>query len=216
MPIIGIDLGTSNSAAAVLRGGRPVMIPSAEGLTLGGKAFPSYVAIATDGQMLVGEPARRQAAANPEGTASAFKRRMGLREMTRLRDREFSPEQLSAFLLQKVKRDAEAFPGEPVKKAVITVFKPLSSALPPLAQIHNPPRNRGDSTPAHGRPVGARSFRFHSSVTSPGGSARWERTSAMQPLRIVLSLLASAMQLSPRGLNFASSPWCCTRVLAAR
>jgi molecular chaperone DnaK len=60
MPIIGIDLGTSNSAAAVLRGGRPIIIPSAEGITLGGKAFPSYIALTEDGQMLVGEPARRQ------------------------------------------------------------------------------------------------------------------------------------------------------------
>lgn len=121
MPIIGIDLGTSNSAAAVLRGGRPVMIPSAEGVSLGGKAFPSYVAVTSDGQILVGEPARRQAAANPDGTASSFKRQMGRREKVRLRDREFSPEQLSAFLLQKIKRDAETFLGEPVKKAVITV-----------------------------------------------------------------------------------------------
>jgi molecular chaperone DnaK len=121
MAIIGIDLGTSNSAAAVLRGGRPVIIPSAEGVSLGGKAFPSYVALTADGQMLVGEPARRQASANPEGTATAFKRRMGQREKIRLRDREFSPEQLSAFLLQKIKRDAEAFLGEPVDKAVVTV-----------------------------------------------------------------------------------------------
>ena len=121
MAIIGIDLGTSNSAAAVLRGGRPVIVPSAEGISLGGKAFPSYVAVTADGQMLVGEPARRQASANPEGTATAFKRRMGQREKIRLRDREFSPEQLSAFLLQKVKRDAEAFLGEPVEKAVVTV-----------------------------------------------------------------------------------------------
>jgi molecular chaperone DnaK len=121
MAIIGIDLGTSNSAAAVLRGGRPVIIPSAEGISLGGKAFPSYVALTADGQMLVGEPARRQASANPEGTAAAFKRRMGQREKIRLRDREFSPEQLSAFLLQKIKRDAEAFLGEPVDKAVVTV-----------------------------------------------------------------------------------------------
>jgi len=119
--IIGIDLGTSNSAAAVLRGGRPVMIPSAEGVSLGGKAFPSYVAIAADGSMLVGEPARRQAVANPEGTATAFKRRMGTREKVRLRGREFTPEQLSAFLLGKIKRDAEAFLGEPVKDAVVTV-----------------------------------------------------------------------------------------------
>jgi molecular chaperone DnaK len=121
MAIIGIDLGTSNSAAAVLRGGRPVIIPSAEGITLGGKAFPSYVAITADGQMLVGEPARRQAAVNPDGTATAFKRKMGQRVKIRLRDKEFSPEQLSAFLLQKIKRDAEAFLGEPVEKAVVTV-----------------------------------------------------------------------------------------------
>lgn len=121
MSVIGIDLGTSNSAAAVLRGGRPVIIPSAEGISLGGKAFPSYVALGADGQMLVGEAARRQAASNPEGTATAFKRRMGRRETIRLRDREFSPEQLSAFLLQKIKRDAEAFLGEPVTHAVVTV-----------------------------------------------------------------------------------------------
>ncbi|NIR31124.1 MAG: molecular chaperone DnaK [Gammaproteobacteria bacterium] len=121
MMIIGIDLGTSNSAAAVLRGGRPVLIPSSEGVSLGGKAFPSYVSITADGQMLVGEAARRQAALNPEGTATAFKRRMGRRELVRLRDREFSPEQLSAFLLQKIKRDAEAFLGEPITKVVVTV-----------------------------------------------------------------------------------------------
>ena len=121
MAFIGIDLGTSNSAAAVLRGGRPVIIPSAEGVSLGGKAFPSYVAVTADGQILVGEPARRQAAANPEGTATAFKRKMGRRDMIRLRDREFSPEQLSAFLLQKIKRDADAFLGEAVERAVVTV-----------------------------------------------------------------------------------------------
>jgi len=121
MAIIGIDLGTSNSAAAVLRGGRPVIIPSSEGISLGGKAFPSYVALTADGQMLVGEPARRQAAANPEGTASAFKRQMGRRVTLRLRGRDYSPEQLSAFLLQKIKRDAEAFLGEPVDKSVVTV-----------------------------------------------------------------------------------------------
>lgn len=121
MTIIGIDLGTSNSAAAVLRGGRPVIIPSSEGLSVGGKAFPSYVALTADGQMLVGEPARRQATANPEGTVTAFKRRMGKRETISLRGHDYSPEQLSAFLLQKIKRDAEAFLGESVKKAVVTV-----------------------------------------------------------------------------------------------
>jgi molecular chaperone DnaK len=121
MAIIGIDLGTSNSAAAVLRGGRPVIIPSAEGISLGGKAFPSFVAIGADGTMLIGEPARRQATANPEGTATAFKRLMGTRQKVRLRDREFTPEQLSAFLLQKIKRDADAFLGETVNDAVVTV-----------------------------------------------------------------------------------------------
>ncbi len=121
MAIIGIDLGTSNSAAAVLRGGKPVIIPSTEGISLSGKAFPSYVAITADGNKLVGEPARRQAAENPEGTVSAFKRKMGKRETIRLRDKEFSPEQLSAFLLQKIKSDAEAYLGESVEKAVVTV-----------------------------------------------------------------------------------------------
>lgn len=121
MAIIGIDLGTSNSAASVLRGGRPVIIPSTEGITLSGKAFPSYVAITADGQRLVGEPARRQAAENPEGTVSGFKRKMGRRETIRLRDKEFTPEQLSAFLLQKIKNDAEAFLGEGVEKVVVTV-----------------------------------------------------------------------------------------------
>ncbi len=119
MTIIGIDLGTSNSAAAALRGGRPIIIPSAEGLSVGGKAFPSYVALTADGQILVGEPARRQATANPEGTVTAFKRKMGKRETITLRGHGYSPEQLSAFLLQKIKRDAEAFLGEPVEKAVV-------------------------------------------------------------------------------------------------
>ena len=121
MTIIGIDLGTSNSAAAVLRGGRSVIIPSAEGITLGGKAFPSYVAVAGDGEIIVGEPARRQQAINPEGTGSRFKRLMGQRDKIRLASKEFTPEELSALLLQKIKRDAEAFLGEPVDKAVVTV-----------------------------------------------------------------------------------------------
>src|ERR1035437_1356669 len=120
MPIIGIDLGTSNSAAAVLRGGRPIIIPSAEGITLGGKAFPSCVALTAEGQMLVGEPSRQQATINPEGTATAFKRWIGRREKVLLRERDFSPEELSGFLLQKIKRDAEAFLGEPVTQAVGT------------------------------------------------------------------------------------------------
>jgi molecular chaperone DnaK len=120
--IIGIDLGTSNSAAAVLEGGRPAIIPSAEGTTTGGgKAFPSYVAFTKDGQLIVGEPARRQAISNPEGTVTAFKRKMGTDYKYKLHGKEYTPQQLSAYLLQKIKRDAEAFLGEKIEKAVITV-----------------------------------------------------------------------------------------------
>ncbi len=119
--IIGIDLGTSNSAAAVMQGNRPVIIPSAEGTSLGGKAFPSYVAFTKDGQRLVGEPARRQAVTNTEGTAYAFKRKMGTDYKYSLRGKDYRPQELSAFLLQKIKQDAEAFLGDKVEKAVITV-----------------------------------------------------------------------------------------------
>ncbi len=119
--IIGIDLGTSNSAAAVMQGNRPVIIPSAEGISLGGKAFPSYVAFTKDGQRLVGEPARRQVVTNPEGTAYAFKRKMGTDYKYSLRGKDYRPQELSAFLLQKIKQDAEAFLGDKVEKAVITV-----------------------------------------------------------------------------------------------
>jgi molecular chaperone DnaK len=119
--IIGIDLGTSNSAAAVMEGGKATMIPSAEGTTLGGKAFPSYVAFTKDGQLLVGEPARRQAVTNPEGTITAFKRKMGEDFTYKIHGKEYTPQQLSAFILQKIKRDAEAYLGETITKAVITV-----------------------------------------------------------------------------------------------
>ncbi len=119
--IIGIDLGTSNSAAAVLEGGRPKIVPSAEGTTAAGKAFPSFVAFTKDGQMLVGEPARRQAVTNPEGTVMAAKRKMGTDYRYKIYGKEYSPQQISAFILQKIKRDAEAFLGDKVEKAVITV-----------------------------------------------------------------------------------------------
>lgn len=119
--IIGIDLGTSNSAAAVLEGGRPVIIPSSEGVTLYGKSFPSYVSIFPDGRRLVGEPAKRAAIANPEGTVWAFKRKMGTNYKYKIYGKEYTPQELSAMILQKIKADAEAFLGQPVKKAVITV-----------------------------------------------------------------------------------------------
>jgi len=119
--IIGIDLGTSNSAAAVMEGGRPTIIPSAEGTSLGGKAFPSYVAFTNDGQLLVGEPAKRQAVSNPEGTIAAIKRKMGTDYKVKAMGKEYTPQQISAFILQKIKRDSEAYLGEQVSKAVITV-----------------------------------------------------------------------------------------------
>jgi molecular chaperone DnaK len=119
--IIGIDLGTSNSAAAAVIGGRPTIVPSAEGTSVGGKAFPSFVAFTKDGQLLVGEPARRQAVSNPEGTVYAIKRKMGTDYKVSIFGKEYTPQQISAFILQKIKRDAEAFLGDKVEQAVITV-----------------------------------------------------------------------------------------------
>jgi len=119
--IIGIDLGTSNSAAAVLVAGKPTIIPSAEGATQYGKSFPSYVAFTDDGQRLVGEPARRQAVTNPEKTITAIKRQMGTNYKVDIAGKQYTPQEISAFILQKIKKDAESFLGEEVKKAVITV-----------------------------------------------------------------------------------------------
>ena len=118
--IIGIDLGTSNSAASVMEMGKPVIIPSAEGTSIGGKAFPSYVAFTKDGQLLVGEPARRQTVANSEGTVMAVKRKMGQDIKLNIYGKEYTPQQISAFILQKIKKDAEAFIGDKIEKAVIT------------------------------------------------------------------------------------------------
>ncbi len=119
--VIGIDLGTSNSAAAVMEGGRPVIIPSAEGAGVAsGKAFPSYVAFTKDNQRLVGEPARRQAAINAEGTIQAAKRKMGSDYKFKVLGNEYTPQQISAFILQKIKQDSEAYLGDKVEEAVIT------------------------------------------------------------------------------------------------
>jgi molecular chaperone DnaK len=119
--IIGIDLGTSNSAASVMMGGKPALIPAAEGTSIGGKAFPSVVAFTKEGQLLVGEPARRQAVTNPDNTIIAAKRRMGSDHIFKVQGKDYKPQQISAFILQKIKKDSEAFLGEPVTKAVITV-----------------------------------------------------------------------------------------------
>jgi molecular chaperone DnaK len=119
--IIGIDLGTSNSAAGSIVGGKYIIIPAAEGSTTGGKAFPSIVAFTREGDLLVGEPARRQIILNPEGTVIAAKRKIGTDFKFHILDKDYSPQQISAFVLQKIKNDAEKYLGEPVDKAVISV-----------------------------------------------------------------------------------------------
>jgi len=115
--IIGIDLGTTNSEVAVMEAGKPTIIKSAEG----NPYFPSVVAFTEDGEKLVGEAAKRQAVTNTEGTVHRIKRKMGKGEKVKIRGKEYSPEQISAFILQKIKKDAEDFLGEKVKEAVITV-----------------------------------------------------------------------------------------------
>lgn len=119
--IIGIDLGTSNSAACVYIDGKPSIVPSAEGATVYGKAFPSYVAFTQNGDLLVGEPAKKQAITNPENTIKAIKRKMGSDYTVEIQEKKYTPQQISAFILQKIKRDTEAFLGEKITKAVITV-----------------------------------------------------------------------------------------------
>jgi len=115
--IIGIDLGTVNSEVAIMEGGKPTLIKSAEG----NPYFPSIVAFTKEGEMLVGEAAKRQMVINPEGTVQHIKRKMGTNEKVKIWGKEYTPEQISAFILQKIKRDAEDFLGEEIKEAVITV-----------------------------------------------------------------------------------------------
>ena len=104
-----------------MMGGKPTIIPAAEGATVGGKAFPSVVAFSKEGDLLVGEPARRQAVTNPDNTIVAAKRKMGSDFLFKIRGKDYKPQQISAFILQKIKKDAEAFTGDKVEKAVITV-----------------------------------------------------------------------------------------------
>ncbi len=119
--VLGIDLGTTNSAAAMYETGRATVIPSTEGPTMAGKMFPSVVAFTKDGQLLIGEPAKRQATANPDGTVFEIKRKMGTDYKITILGKEYTPQQISAFILQKIKKDAETFLGGSVTKAVITV-----------------------------------------------------------------------------------------------
>ena len=115
--VIGIDLGTTNSCAAVVENGTPVIIPS----SAGGRTTPSIVAFTKSGERLIGEPARRQAVTNAERTISSVKRHMGTNWTTRIDGKEYKPQTVSAMILTQIKKDAEAFLGEPVTEAVITV-----------------------------------------------------------------------------------------------
>src|ERR687884_1144571 len=115
---VGIDLGTTNSVVATLEGGEPTVIPNSEG----SRTTPSVVAFAKNGEVLVGEVAKRQAITNPDRTVRSVKRHMGETSWRfRADGKEFSPQQISAFILQKLKRDAEAYLGDQVTQAVITV-----------------------------------------------------------------------------------------------
>ncbi len=121
---VGIDLGTTNSVVAVLEGGEPTVIANAEGA----RTTPSVVAFAKSGEVLVGEVAKRQAVTNVERTIRSVKRHMGTDWSVKIDDKDFTPQQISAFVLQKLKRDAEAYLGEPVTDAVITVPAYFSDA----------------------------------------------------------------------------------------
>ena len=115
--VIGIDLGTTNSCVAVLEGGEPAVIPNAEGM----RTTPSVVAFAKSGDLLVGDVAKRQAATNVSRTISSIKREMGTDTRIKIDGKDFSPQEISAFILKKLKKDAEAYLGETVSEAVITV-----------------------------------------------------------------------------------------------
>jgi molecular chaperone DnaK len=121
---VGIDLGTTNSVVAVLEGGEPTVIPNAEG----SRTTPSVVAFAKGGEVLVGEVAKRQAVTNVERTIRSVKRHMGTDWKVRIDDKDYRPQQISAFVLQKLKRDAEAYLGEQVTHAVVTVPAYFSDA----------------------------------------------------------------------------------------
>lgn len=115
--VLGIDLGTTNSCMAVLEGGEPTVIPNSEG----GRTTPSIVAFSKTGEILVGEVAKRQSITNPERTIASIKRHMGTDEKIKIDDKEYTPQEISAKILQKLKRDAEAYLGETITQAVITV-----------------------------------------------------------------------------------------------
>ena len=122
--IIGIDLGTTNSCVAVMEGGEPVVIANAEGA----RTTPSVVAFAKNGERLVGQVAKRQAVANPDRTVISIKREMGSDYKVHIDGKDYTPQEISAMILQKLKTDAEGYLGEKVTEAVITVPAYFSDA----------------------------------------------------------------------------------------
>jgi molecular chaperone DnaK len=115
--ILGIDLGTTNSCMSIMEGGKSIVIPNAEG----GRTTPSVVAFSKEGERLVGNVAKRQAVTNPGRTIISIKRDMGSSRKVTIDDKEFTPQEISAMILQKLKTDAEGYLGEKITKAVITV-----------------------------------------------------------------------------------------------
>ena len=115
--IIGIDLGTTNSCVAVMEGGEAVVIPNAEGA----RTTPSVVAFSKAGERMVGQVAKRQAITNPDRTVISIKREMGAAYTVDIDGKKYTPQEISAIILQKLKADAEAYLGSPVTEAVITV-----------------------------------------------------------------------------------------------
>ena len=156
--IIGIDLGTTNSCVAVMEGGKPVVIANTEGM----RTTPSVVGFLKTGERVVGEPAKRQAVTNADKTISSIKRHMGTDYRVEIDGKKYSPEEISAMILQKLKSDAEGYLGEKVTEAVITVPAYFSDAqfpenrhvqtfryynLFPLATVN--PDNKYHPRPAH-------------------------------------------------------------------
>ena len=129
--IIGIDLGTTNSCVAVMEGGEPVVIANAEG----SRTTPSVVAFTKDGERLVGQIAKRQAITNPDRTISSIKRQMGTTHKVDIDGKSYTPQEISAMILQKLKTDAEAYLGETVTQAVITVPAYFSDSQRPASLV---------------------------------------------------------------------------------
>ena len=145
--IIGIDLGTTNSCVAVMEGGKPVVIANTEGI----RTTPSVVAFTKTGERLVGEPAKRQAVTNAEKTISSIKRHMGSDYKVTIDDKKYTPQEISAMILQKLKSDAENYLGEKVTEAVITF--PLIS----MTRSVRPPR-MPERLPAGGKTYHQRAY----------------------------------------------------------